>query len=317
LLVSVVSCQFSDVSPWFRVLFRKLSIPIQGGTVLASMEAFIDVDGVRLRTTTSGDGQPLLPCHGGPGQWDYFEPVADLVDDLVTVHRYDQRGCGRSSPGGPYTVSRYVEDIEALRRPFGHDSRMVGGHSWGATLALAYAWQHPERVDAVFYVSGVGLGSEWRQAYRTEGRRRLTSEQHDRYLELRGVQSRSAAEELEYLSLGAARDFADRATALEKARQHYEGGFAVNMKANGLIGAEVGGWIEGESVARCRNLHIPTLVVHGELDPRPSWGGDSLCDALPDVRRVVIGGAGHLPWVEQPKELRDALRSFLEERVLA
>jgi proline iminopeptidase len=70
---------------------------------------------------------------------------------------FDQRGCGRSRPLvterldllETNTTPAQIEDIEALRRHLGIDRWMVTGASWGATLALAYAQAHPERVTGI------------------------------------------------------------------------------------------------------------------------------------------------------------------------
>ncbi|TQM84014.1 hypothetical protein FHX81_6451 [Saccharothrix saharensis] len=53
-------------------------------------------------------------------------------------------------------------------------------------------------------------------------------------------------------------------------------------------------------VARCRGLDVPTLIVDGAADVRPRWAVDSLAEALPDVARVVLPGAGDVPWVGSP-----------------
>ena len=57
-------------------------------------------DGCRLWTATAGSGAPLLLCHGGPGLWDYLEPVPAMIEDVATVHRYDQRGGGHGLEAG-------------------------------------------------------------------------------------------------------------------------------------------------------------------------------------------------------------------------
>jgi pimeloyl-ACP methyl ester carboxylesterase len=49
-------------------------------------------------------------------------------------------------------------------------------------------------------------------------------------------------------------------------------------------------------------------------DLRPRWAVDSLEQALPAARRVVLDGAGHLPWVEAPAGFRAAVAGFLTER---
>jgi len=46
---------------------------------------------------------------------------------------------------------------------------------------------------------------------------------------------------------------------------------------------------------------------------RPRWAVDSLERALPDVRRVVLPGAGHIPWLEKPGEFAGHLLGFLNQ----
>ena len=279
---------------------------------MSSAQELVKVDGARLWTAKSGTGPPLLLCHGGPGLWDYLRPVAAMIDDLVSVYRYDQRGCGRSPPAGPYSVAQSVEDVEALRRHFGLESWLIGSHSWGASLALAYAWSYPERVEGIAYISGVGLGLSWKQAYREEEERRLTPVQRDRLAALRDKE-RNAAEERESLILAWSRDFADRSTAMEHAARFHAEGFAVNYECNNRINRELDAWVESELVEKCRTLDVPVLVLHGALDPRPVWATDSLVNSLPRRERRIVAGAGHLPWIEKPDEVKAALRAFLTE----
>lgn len=68
---------------------------------------------------------------------------------------FDQRGCGRSRPLasepdidlGTIPTQYLIDDIEALRALHGIDRWLVFGGSWGSTLALAYAVEHPSRVS--------------------------------------------------------------------------------------------------------------------------------------------------------------------------
>jgi pimeloyl-ACP methyl ester carboxylesterase len=39
-----------------------------------------------------------------------------MLDDQALAYRYDQRACGRSTGGPPYTVATAVADLEALRQ---------------------------------------------------------------------------------------------------------------------------------------------------------------------------------------------------------
>jgi proline iminopeptidase len=65
---------------------------------------------------------------------------------------FDQRGAGRSRPKGlrkANTLPHLIADMESIRESLGFDKWLVVGGSWGATLALAYAQAHPERVSGI------------------------------------------------------------------------------------------------------------------------------------------------------------------------
>src|SRR5688500_7941878 len=114
----------------------------------------VEVPGARLWSVERGRGPALVMLHGGPGMWDYLGAVAALVEDVATVYRYDQRGCGRSPGRGPYDLATALADLDAVRSAWGVERWTVFGHSWGATLALAYALTHGERTTGLVYVSG-------------------------------------------------------------------------------------------------------------------------------------------------------------------
>ena len=65
---------------------------------------------------------------------------------------FDQRGAGRSRPKGRRehnTLPHLIADMEMIREKFGFERWMIVGGSWGATLALAYAQAHPDRVSGI------------------------------------------------------------------------------------------------------------------------------------------------------------------------
>lgn len=98
------------------------------------------------------NGQPVVFLHGGPGggvspsNRRYFDPAR------YHIILFDQRGAGKSTPHADLTNNttwHLVADIEALRQKFSIEKWHIFGGSWGATLALAYAQSHPERVSAL------------------------------------------------------------------------------------------------------------------------------------------------------------------------
>lgn len=145
---------------------------------MGAVERSITVNGAELWVAEQGAGAPLILGSGGPGCCDYLGPVAAMVDDLARVYRFEPRGCGRSSPGGPYDLPTWLADLDALRGALGHGRWVVGGHSAGAAYALAYALTYPARTRAVLYLSGTGVQDDrqWHAAYeagRDAGRERL------------------------------------------------------------------------------------------------------------------------------------------------
>lgn len=108
-----------------------------------------DTHELHVEESGNPEGRPVLLIHGGPGVGidararRFFNPAQHRII------AFDQRGCGQSTPHGSLadnTTWHVVGDIEALRITLGIDNWLVFGGSWGATLALAYAQKHPERV---------------------------------------------------------------------------------------------------------------------------------------------------------------------------
>jgi len=98
------------------------------------------------------DGVPVVFLHGGPGgkcspkMRRFFDP------DHYRIILFDQRGTGRSNPHvclDKNSPEYLVNDIEALRTHLKIDAWHVFGGSWGSTLSLLYACEHPEKVKSL------------------------------------------------------------------------------------------------------------------------------------------------------------------------
>jgi proline iminopeptidase len=263
-------------------------------------------DGVRLATWTTGTRgsyPPVVLLHGGPGLWDYLQPLALMLDDITLVHRYDHRGCGRSDSAGPLSMARYVADVDALRRHWGHERWTLIGHSFGATLALAYAASLPERGAAVGYLCGVGIG-DWREPFRAEKRRRARP--HQARLDELAARPRSRDEEIEWRVLTWSTDYADTDRGRDYARPMAQQPWPINLAANRDVT-----FTDSDCLAWARALRCPITFVHGAADPRPAANALLLADRVPGSARHVLESAGHLPWFEQPRRVADLLREVV------
>jgi proline iminopeptidase len=279
-------------------------------------EQYITINGHRVWTASDGAGRHIVLCHGGPGCWDDLGDVARMLSGIATVHRYDQRACGRSAGPSPTTMQELVDDLEALRIAWKVERWIVGGHSAGAALALLYAATFPARTDAVVYISGTGLDwARWRDAYHAAADARLTAEQRaerEQLQALLAVQPGDRKLHDRYCLLQWSTDFADRSRALGLASRLLEPGLLVNWDANRNVNAD---WdaIRRDPARRkqLESITLPILVLHGEGDPRPVAAVDALSHVLPNARLEVIPRAGHYPWMENAAATRDLICSFV------
>ncbi|CAM5547272.1 alpha/beta fold hydrolase [Streptomyces narbonensis] len=154
-------------------------------------QGLLDVgDGNLMHWEVSGNpaGRPALVVHGGPGSGSsphnrrYFDPEA------YRLVLFDQRGCGRSTPHASdpaadmsvNTTAHLVADMERLREHLGIEQWLLYGGSWGATLILAYAEAHPERVTEIV-LAAVTTTRRSEIAWLYEGAGRFFPEAHERF----------------------------------------------------------------------------------------------------------------------------------------
>jgi len=114
-------------------------------------------------------GEPVMFLHGGPGGACSPEMARFFDPARYRVILFDQRGCGKSEPtvasaGSAValrknTTADLIADIEKLRDALGITGRMhVFGGSWGSTLAMAYAIEHPGHCASLI-LRGIFLGA--------------------------------------------------------------------------------------------------------------------------------------------------------------
>ena len=279
--------------------------------------AILDVgDGHRLYYEQSGNpsGRPVLFLHGGPGAGSspdhrrFFDPA----HYRIVIH--DQRGAGRSTPVGELranSTGHLIADIERLRETLGIADWLVFGGSWGSTLALAYAEEHPAAVKALI-LRGIFLGRPAEIEWFLHGMGTFFPESRERFLAALPDAERDDPLGNFHRRL----NDADPAVHLPAARAWslFEGGcstlrpspetvaaFGEDRTALGLARIEAHYFINGgflpdnallDRIGRIR--HIPGTIVQGRYDVIcPIVTADRLHRAWPDADYVVVPDAGH------------------------
>jgi proline iminopeptidase len=284
----------------------------------APLESHVPLNGCRHWVVTQGSGPPVVLLHGGPGACDYLGSLAAMLDNITTIIRYDQRGCGRTDRTPPYDVATYLADLDALRRHLDFERWTLIGHSWGACLGLAYAVAHPTRVERLALVSAHGLlgAGPHSDAYRASMRARFSPDELARWDELKArlrrepKPSRAECEAIvgELVALQEKTEVVPGTDPGRVPRFPCPG----NDEVNTLLNADWRRHAATEPFQRgARGLTMPVLALHGDYDPRPAASVAAYVQSLPAGSYHAIPAAGHFPWAEAPDAVAAALRSFL------
>lgn len=122
-------------------------------------------DGVRIAYATSGRGPPLVKAANWLSHLEYdwespvWRPLLDALSRDHTLIRYDERGCGLSDWNvDDLSFDAWVHDLETVADAAGVDRFPLLGISQGASIAVAYAVRHPERVTHLVLHGGYTRG---------------------------------------------------------------------------------------------------------------------------------------------------------------
>ena len=115
----------------------------------------VQVDGHEVAAYSYGSGDEVLLClNGGPGlPCDYLRDAhAWLKDRGLRIVAFDQLGTGKADrPEDPalWTIARYVEEVETVRKALGLGRVHLLGHSWGGWLSIEYSIHYPQAVKTL------------------------------------------------------------------------------------------------------------------------------------------------------------------------
>ena len=111
----------------------------------------LDVNGIRMHATTTGQGPTVLLLHGFPDTHAVWrKQVGPLAAAGYRVIAPDLRGYGRTeAPGGiyDYTLDKLRADVIGLLDALEIDKVILVGHDWGGLIGWQIAAMSPQRVE--------------------------------------------------------------------------------------------------------------------------------------------------------------------------
>ena len=279
------------------------------------MTRFASYDGTQLAYTEVGQGPRLVCLAGGPGRAvAYLEDLAGLSATRTLV-MLDLRATGHSEvPPDPASLrfDRMAKDVEALREHLGLETIDLLAHSAGCLVAQAWASAYHSRVGLLVLVTP----TDRLQGGRREDIAQIRARFSDQPWYGEAAQAEVALEE----APPAQQATLERATRPffygrwdERTQEHAASADRQCSKRAQLgFGLDMDDLDIGALVSGLGQVAAPVLVIGGERDGLTGVASvQRVADCFPRARTVVLPGAGHFPWVDEPEAFARATGSFL------
>jgi len=263
------------------------------------------VDGTEVQAEAHGEGPVLvLSCAFCTTRENWRANLPALTGAGYRVVLWDYRGHGASDvPEEPeaWSMERVVEDLGAvLDRLAPGEPAVLGGLSFGGLCSLHFALRHPGRVRALVLVdSGPGFKKPESQAAWQEQVERTA-----RFVQERGLRA--------FVDGKAGATCVGRRPELPAARAAADAIAAQDPDGLALFGRFVAGPAPAV-IDDLSRIEVPALVLVGEEDRAYLRAADVMAARLPDARKVVLPGAGHIVNIEAPEAFERAVVDFLRE----
>jgi pimeloyl-ACP methyl ester carboxylesterase len=247
---------------------------------------FTTVLGLRTRYLVRGEGPPVLVLHGWSASIEAVHPIVTGLASVATVYALDLPGFGQSEiPPTPWGVEDYQAFVAAFMDALAIERPTIVGHSNGGRIAIRMASTEPERALRLVLVDSAGIRPKrtlgW---YRRVGMAKV-GKYAARFLGSPGERLRTRfvgrAASADYLAAGAMRP------TLVK-----------------LVNADLRPYMPA--------IAAPTLLVWGSLDTdTPLSAAREMERLIPDAGLVVLEGAGHFSYLDQPARFVRIVSHFI------
>lgn len=279
---------------------------------------FVDVDGIRTRYFSAGDGEPVVLVHGGHfGLRSSAEDWELNVERLARNHRvitYDKLGMGfTDNPADPddYTIEAQANHLAGLLDALGLERAHLVGHSRGGYAVTRVAIDHPDRVHTLTVVSSSSVTHPFNPVYATWREKAATMEERAgvRYLiEANSYSDGHITEALVDAGIEIGRLEKTAVAASIMAAGQYQRFKTDLMERVDTIKADIA----------AGRLTVPTLIMWGFDDPSATIDRcakpaiDVFFPYVEHCEMHILNHAGHYCFREQPEAFDETLLAFYD-----
>ncbi len=258
----------------------------------------VNVNGVNLNYTDTGEGAPVLLVHAFPLNGTMWEPQIESLGERFRFIAPDLKGFGSSDApddASAFSVDSFADELAGLLDALGLDKVTYCGLSMGGYISFAMWRRHRDRIGALV------LADTRAEQDPPEGVEKRTNQQAQ-------VRSDGTGGLIDALP-GALLSEATR-TKKPDVVERVKG--LMDNPAAGFVGALEAMKKRPDSTGDLAGIDVPTLVIVGENDAiTPPDAARKLHEHIGGSRLVVLPEAGHLSSLEAPEAFNGALAEFL------
>lgn len=284
---------------------------------------YLQVEGGKIWYQVVGTGKkpPLLFIHGGPGGSACAGIAAfTLLAKDRSIIFYDQLGGGlsdRPDDTALWRISRFVSEIEVLRRALNVKELHIVGHSWGAALLLEYlTTKNPTGVLSATFTGPLFSTPVWLQDVNVlleqmPGKLRDSIKKYEA-LKIYDAPAYMAATDSFYARHLSVKQWpmapitdCDSVPPINFSLYKYMWG-QTEFSPTGTLR-------NYDRINSLQQVKQPTLLIagrHDEARPERMYVYQKL---ISNSRVVIIEHAGHLVMIDQPFTYTRAIHNFLQE----
>ena len=280
----------------------------------------IKVDGYNIVSYSYGKGEHVLfLLNGGPGlPCDYLrDPHIHLVEEGYRIVAFDQLGCGNSDRPEDvslWNITRYVEEVETVRKELGIVNFHLLGQSWGGWLSIEYALTYPDEIRSLILANTCGdlqhLTTELNRMREALGSETVAMMLHHEAMgTIDHPEYQAAITILNYRHVCRLKEWPS--SLLASVDDWNMGPYGTMQGPNEFL--YIGNLKDWNRISDMDSLEMPTLIITGTHDEIGPACASRMNNVLPNSEVVVFHNSSHVPFYEESDLYFKELQIFLSK----
>lgn len=261
---------------------------------------FLTVDGTRVHALVRGEGPDLVLIHGSSGSTrDFTFGLMEALQNHYRVIAFDRPGMGYTDLIDDPSIERQAALLQKAAAQLGAGNPIVLGQSYGGSIALAWAVNHPDTLAAVVALGTPSLPwtSDLSSFYKAMSHPVIGPLFAPALTAWVSTKRVSDAVEAVFAPQAAPKGYA----------QHFGPGLTLrrqSLRANAIQRANLLDEIKALS-QRYEAISVPIEFVHGEADDTVwlSIHSGPLSERLDNANLTTLPGIGHMPHHSAPDDI--------------